>query len=538
MNRPAAWNQIRAIAWAQWRSSWNRLPGMNKDNAAVTVLVGLLWYGGISTLAVGAAMLMAEAGHESFIPLVLTPALFLMFVYWQFVPVIMASTGSALELRKLLVYPVPRDALFGLEVLLRVTTGVEILMVLTGAIAGSLCNRRLPLWSSLGFVLFILFNLLLAAGIRDLMVRLFAKRRVREIAMFVVVTVAALPQVLLITGAGRKIRAALSVLPTAFLPWDATTAMASGRAHWWTPLVLLGWIGAAWIFGRIQFERSIAVEVESAATLGVASRGPERFTLLYTWPARLFADPLAAMVEKELRALTRSSRFRVVFVMGFTFGLLIWVPMSLGSAGHSDSFVAKNFLTIVSAYAVMLLTDLLFFNSFGPDRGATQIYFLAPVKLERVFMAKNAAALFFALAEVAIITVVCLLFRLPVTAARVAETFSVCLVMCVFLLALGNMASVWNPRPMSMAQPFKTQGARVQWMALVAFPVACLPVALAYLARFALESEADFFGVLAVFAVSGLYFYGLALETAAQYGERHRERILEALSRHAGVIAT
>jgi hypothetical protein len=153
-------------------------------------------------------------------------------------------------------------------------------------------------------------------------------------------------------------------------------------------------------------------------------------------------------------------------------------------------------------------------------------------------MAKNAAALFFALAEVAIITVVCLLFRLPVTAARVAETFSVCLVMCVFLLALGNMASVWNPRPMSMAQPFKTQGARVQWMALVAFPVACLPVALAYLARFALESEADFFGVLAVFAVSGLYFYGLALETAAQYGERHRERILEALSRHAGVIAT
>jgi ABC-2 type transport system permease protein len=411
-------------------------------------------------------------------------------------------------------------------------------MVLGGAILGSLCNRRLPLWSSLGFILFIAFNLLLAAGVRDLMVRLFAKKRIREIAMFLVVTVAALPQILLVTGAGRRIRTALAVLPTGFLPWNAATDIACGRARWWTPLVLLGWIGAAGIFGRIQFERSIGVEVERTATESDAGTGPERFAFLYTWPARLFADPLAALVEKELRALTRSSRFRVVFVMGFTFGLLIWVPMSLGSAGHADSFVGQNFLTIVSAYAVLLLTDLLFFNSFGPDRGAAQIYFLAPVRLERVFMAKNAAAMFFALAEVGIITVVCLLFRLPVTAARVAETFLVCVVMCVFLLALGNMASVWNPRPMNMAQPFKTQGSRVQWMALVAFPAACLPVALAYLARFAFESEAAFFGVLAVFAACGGYVYALALETAARHGERHRERIIEVLSRHAGVIST
>jgi ABC-2 type transport system permease protein len=538
MNPSIAWNQVRAIAWAQWRSSWNRLPGINKDSAAVTALVALLWYGGIATLAAGAGILMAQAGHERFVPLVMSPVLFLMFVYWQLVPVIMASTGSALDLRKLLVYPVPRDALFGLEVLLRVTTGIEILMVLTGAIVGSLCNRRLPLWSSLGFVLFIAFNLLLAAGIRDLMVRLFAKRRVREIAMFLVVSVAALPQLLLITGAGRKIRTALAGVPTAFLPWDATAAIASGRAHWWTPLVLLGWIAAAFIFGRIQFERSIGAEVESTASESATGTRTQRFAFLYAWPARLFSDPLAALVEKELRVLTRSSRFRVVFVMGFTFGLLIWVPMSLGSAGHSDSFVARNFLTIVSAYAVMLLTDLLFFNSFGPDRGAAQIYFLVPARLERVFMAKNVAAMFFALAEVAIITVVCLLFRLRLTAAMVGETFSVCVVMCLFLLALGNMASVWNPRPMNMAQPFRTQGSRVQWMALVAFPVACLPVALAYLARFALESEADFFGVLAFFAAAGLYFYGLALETAAHYTERHRERIIEALSRHSGVMST
>ncbi len=533
-----AWNQVRAIAWAQWRSSWNRLPGVNKGSTAVMIFIGLLWYGGIAGLAVAAGTLMAAAGHQAFLPFILSPVLFLMFVYWQVVPVIMASTGSALELKKLLVYPIPEDALFGLEVLLRVTTGVEILIVLTGAIVGSLFNRRLPLWSSLGFILFIVFNLLLAAGVRDLMLRLFAKRRVREVAMFLVVIVAALPQILLVTGAGRRIRTALAGVPTAFLPWDAATAMVTGRALWWTPLVLLGWIVAAGVFGRIQFARGIAAEVETAtADTGDATR-PERFSFLHTWPSRLFTDPLAALIEKELRILTRSSRFRVVFVMGFTFGLLIWVPVSLGSSRHADSFFAQNFLTIVSAYAVMLLTDLLFFNSFGPDRGAAQIYFLVPVPLQRVFVAKNVAAMFFVLAEVAIITVVCALFRLPLTAAHVAETFSVCLVMCLFLLALGNMASVWNPRPMNMTQPFKNQGSRVQWMALVAFPVASLPVALAYLARFASDNETYFFSVLGVFAAAGLYFYGLALETAAHHSASHREHIISLLSRQSGVIST
>lgn len=534
---PFAWNQVRAIAWAQWRSSWNRLPGANKANAAVTLLIGVLWYGGIATLSAGAAVLMAEAGHQPFVPLLLDLALFAMFIYWQVVPVIMASTGSTLELRKLLVYPVPRNALFGLEVLLRVTTGIEILMVLTGAIVGSLCNRRLPPWSFLGFVLFIAFNLLLAAGIRDLMVRLFAKKHIREITMFLLVMLGALPQLLVFTGAAKKLKTAFSGVPTVFLPWDAAAAVASGRAQWWTPLVLIGWIAAAWIFGRIQFERSIAVEVESTATETSIGQGPERFAFLYTWPARLFADPLAALIEKEFRALSRSSRFRVVFVMGFTLGLVVWVPMSLGPGRHADTFMAANFLTIISAYAVMLLTDLLFFNSFGPDRGAAQIYFLVPVRLERVFMAKNVAAVFFVLAEVAIITVACALLRLPLTAARVGETFAVCLVMCEFLLALGNIGSIWNPRPMNMAQPFRNQGSRVQWMALVAFPVACLPVVLAYLARFAFDREAAFFGVLAVFAISGVYVYELALESAVRQGERNRERVIEALSRRDGVIS-
>ena len=33
------------------------------------------------------------------------------------------------------------------------------------------------------------------------------------------------------------------------------------------------------------------------------------------------------MVEKELRTFARSARFRTVFIMGFSFGLLVWLPV-------------------------------------------------------------------------------------------------------------------------------------------------------------------------------------------------------------------
>ena len=51
---------------------------------------------------------------------------------------------------------------------------------------------------------------------------------------------------------------------------------------------------------------------------------------LYRFPSLLWRDPLAAIVEKELRSLARTPRFRMVFVMGFTFGVMVWLPMILG----------------------------------------------------------------------------------------------------------------------------------------------------------------------------------------------------------------
>ena len=58
-----------------------------------------------------------------------------------------ASMGASLDFRKLLVYPIPHRKLFLIEVLLRLTTCVEMLLVMAGGLAGLLLNPAAGGWA-------------------------------------------------------------------------------------------------------------------------------------------------------------------------------------------------------------------------------------------------------------------------------------------------------------------------------------------------------------------------------------------------------
>ena len=99
----------------------------------------------------------------------------------------------------------------------------------------------------------------------------------------------------------------------------------------------------------------------------------------------------------------------------------------------SRSFLGSNYLTVVSVYSLLLLSEVCFWNSFGFDRSAAQIYFVAPVPFWVVLVGKNVSAVFFIAFEIAAITLVCALAGMPVTLARMAEAYSVAaLVACFF----------------------------------------------------------------------------------------------------------
>ena len=250
----------------------------------------------------------------------------------------------------------------------------------------------------------------------------------------------------------------------------------------------------------------------------------------------LFPDPLGALIEKEIRFLTRAPRFRLVFTMGFTFGLVIWLPIA-SRGGSGTGLMADNYLTLVCVYAVILIGDVCFWNSFGFDRRAAQIYFVAPVRFATVLIAKNISALFFVLLEITAIIAVCALLRMPVTILRLAEAYSVTLVISVYLVAVGNLTSIRNPRAVNPAKSTRSGSAgQMQAMLVLIYPLAALPVLLAYAARYAFSSEAAFFAVLSVAGLIGVAVYWVAMESSVTTAETRREQIVDKLSSGDGLI--
>jgi ABC-2 type transport system permease protein len=242
------------------------------------------------------------------------------------------------------------------------------------------------------------------------------------------------------------------------------------------------------------------------------------------------------VIEKEIRFLARAPRFRLVFTMGFTFGLVIWLPISFGR-GNPEGFLATNYLTMVSLYAVLLLGDVCFWNVFGFDRSAAQAYWAMPVKFGTVMVGKNIAALFFVLLDITLIVVVCALLQRPMTVVRVAEAYAVSVVVSLYLIALGNVTSTSMPRPLNPSKAMRSGSAgRLQAMLLLLYPVAALPALLAFGARYAFDSEAAFFLVLLISALVGGAVYWVGLDSAVETAAQKKEQILTALSQGEGLI--
>jgi ABC-2 type transport system permease protein len=532
------WNQVGAIVWAQWRSTRNHLPRANLGGLLFTSVLTAVWYGAFAYLAVLAAVLLSQPGELEAFHKILPGAMLLCFLYWQVIPVLLTSMGSSLDLRKLLVYPIPKRALFAIEVILRISTGGEMLLILIGAATGLFLNPNVPHGAPFSLALFVVFNLFCSTGIRDLLVRLMAHKRSREIVVFLFVLAAALPQLIFFRASETRMRQFFGGEPSAIFPWTATARLALGEFSWMSLGVLLAWTLAAYVFGRTQFERGLRFDAAEASARGSSTRRRvSRLEWWYQLPNAVFRDPLAALIEKELRFLSRAPRFRLVFLMGFSFGLLIWAPIAFGRLSTERSFLSDNYLTMVSIYAILLLSDALFWNCFGFDRSAAQVYFLVPVKMSTVLAGKNLAAAFLVLIEIIAIALVCALLRLPLSGRQILEAVAVTCVITLFILAVGNVSSLYNPRAVNPVKTMKTAAqSRTQALLMLGFPITLAPVALAYLARYAFDTEWAFFGTLFVGGVIGVLVYFYSLQSALKAASERREQIITALSRGEGPI--
>jgi ABC-2 type transport system permease protein len=525
----------RAIVWAQFRILRNRFP-RSGFGSILMAGVSLLWQGAFATFGVFLALTIPGLSR-AFLELWLPAGLLLAFLYWQTIPLLTLSAGWSLQLGKLQIYPVSHDALFGIEVLLRVSSSPEVIWVLLGALAGLARHPAIPAWAPLCLLLFVPFNLLLQLAVRDFVGYAFDRSRFRELFSVLAIAIGVVPQLLLRTGVAYKLKPHFLFLSHgAVAPWREVAALSLGDFSWASAGLLTFWTLVSYVLARAQFRRGLLRE-DRFRSGSAASGQRARSSLLPEMVARLFRDPMAALVQRELQSLARMPRFRVVFGMACIFGVLVFIPMSLREGARGHSFMSDNFLPIVNLYGLLLLSDVLLLNVFGLDRQASQLFFAAPVRLETVLRAKNIAALCFVALETVAVLIFVVLLRIHLSPFSVAAGMAVSVVVSVFLVSAGNIVSVSLPRPVDPSSTFRKQaGARMQvWLLFSSLGMLVL-VAFPFLARWALQKDWPFFAVLLIELAIGAIFYKIALDSAVERGLRDTERIAQALSKGASVM--
>lgn len=536
------WQQIVVIAWAQFRTMRNHFPRTTAGTILGWILSGL-WYGLFGTLAVLLAVALPKLPVEAlrdWVPV----GLLGVFVLWQLVPLFTLSSGWSLQLSKLLIYPVSTSSLFGIEVMLRITSAPEMILLLSGGVIGLMRNPEIGVWPPLVlWLLFVPFNLLLSLGIRELVLHSFQRKGFRELFTVVLVGIMILPQ-LILSGRHGMYPRYLQYARSNFTPSHSFADFALGRMAMTDMLAMLGWLTAAYLLARWQFRTSLRQEETVRLGSPAVSERPRGAGVGF-WqgaaelPSRWFSDPLGALLQKEFQSLLRMPRFRVMFGMACVFSVLIFIPLALNlrEVGR-DSFIRSNFLAVVTLYGVLMMSDSLLLNVFGFDRRATQIYFVAPVSMGTVLIAKNLTAVTFIALQSLFVLIIATLFRASITPLNILDAVSAAAVVGLFFLCVGNLTSIAMARPLDPMQTFRRQaGGKMQLWLLLSSLGMFLLVGFAFLARWALQNDWAYLGVMATEFVIGLIVYRVSMQSALERAGRDREQMLEALAKSASPVA-
>ena len=176
-------------------------------------------------------------------------------------------------------------------------------------------------------------------------------------------------------------------------------------------------------------------------------------------------DTVAAVFGKEFLTLRRNTGIFYALVAP----LVMIVLFANLKAGHVPEYVL--FPSAV-AYALMGVAPLCY-NSMGLEAAGIQFYFLAPVKMRDVFVAKNLLSIGLAAAEiVAVFIAITYVSRIPTvtTTASVLlwATFTMSLT-----LALGNHRSITAPKKIDVSKMGRNQAAPLSALLSIGLLLVC-----------------------------------------------------------------
>lgn len=450
----AAAGPLRALAELRLRLLWRRLRGRGgiPELVARIAVVGVaLPTGLVFAVLVGAGTYQATLTGTGLRAALPVAAVF--FGVWQAWTAIALSLSEQeqLDLRRFLVYPLPPRRVFAYGLVASLVGDPFALfwcLVLAGGFAGAALARPGPWLVPLALVnvAFVAATIAGVALLQALLARLLRGRRVRAlvVAGLYLATGALLAWS---SGAGprglfRSLRALAPVRWLAFPPALATESVRAlhagrmGPAAGWLGTLLLATAAAGWCAYRLALAEALS-GAEGASARGSAAGGGWRL------PGRL-----GPLLEKEAKYLLRHPLTSVLMLVVPALAAL--VGWKLGPRLPADAGeVVRGLPLLAFALYAHLATQVYWLNAFGWDRGGARVWFMAPVALEDVLLAKNLAA--YGASAVLLVASGAALLAVggPVPAWALAAAAALHAGIAPFFLAAGNVVSVLAPRAAS-----------------------------------------------------------------------------------------
>lgn len=549
--------QFRAIAWLRWRmlvNGFRRKGGTSELVGRIIVYPILACFFIFPTIGVGVAAwyftIDEHLGRVGWL-------LWAVFIVAQLISLNVARPGTTFDPNELIRFPMKLRRFVIIRLFFGTLSPANILVTLMSmaiAVGVTIGEPRLWGYALLAMLVFAAMNVLFNRMIFAWIDRWLSTRRAREIFTLVVFLVSMGFQYVNITmnpaynrhgnwpGQHKRMMAAYRfgkrVHPMlAFLPPELTAkAITAGEQG--EPAVALAGVLGTGLYGlvflsvfalrmRTEFRGEALSDVANAVKGPVARPTialPETTTQAEVGQLYSTRATIQTVLQKELIYVRRNT--------GIFYSLIVPALMVLLFASRTSARTeAKWILPAATAYALFSVLPLSY-NIFGLEGAGIQLYFLAPVRLRDVFLAKNMMNMFLAVVEV-----VCVVALLSYLRGRQSMEM---LVLCVLWgigalligMTIGNVRSVTAPMRVDFTRAATKQASPVNaFLSMgVLLGFAVIGGALLFVAN-TLQTSWFLLPAFAAIAAVGLGVYVLGLRRVEQIVLDHRESLSSVLSK-------
>ena len=418
--------------------------------------------GALVTLAIGAGLgALAYALSQPKSKVGPAVVLWVVFVLWQFGPILLAASSVQFDFRGLLHFPLRFRSFWLLSVVYGVfdPTALGAFLWLACIAVGILAARP---EAALGLLpvlmLFAAMNVLLNRAVFSWLERLLARRRARELAgvlfLLLLFSVQFLGPMLAERYASGLKPLAVWLLPLVKLlpPGLAGHGVEGALRGEWAEVLggAAGLIAYGLAFGllftfrlRAQYRGEELSEAIAPAAASKATATPEA-----GWALPGVSETISAVVEKELRYALRSGPMLLNLAIPVLIVLFVAMTLTSPRLGNAAAFflrLADFLFPIAVLYSFLVLSNYIY-NVMAYDAQGTQLWFTAPVSIQDVLKGKNLAHAMLVGGEAALAGLVVTLLRGPPPLMVVLATLAALAVVLLANYTVGNLLSLYFPK--------------------------------------------------------------------------------------------